>query len=54
MSKEQEAALLRILEQNGRIDTSVLAKMLNEDEEIVKKTIKRLEEDKIILSYGRL
>ncbi|GAK05306.1 transcriptional regulator, AsnC family [Geomicrobium sp. JCM 19037] len=52
MSKEQEAALLRILEQNGRIDTSVLAKMLNEDEETVKKTIKRLEQDKIILSYG--
>ncbi|EZH66091.1 AsnC family transcriptional regulator [Bacillaceae bacterium JMAK1] len=52
MSKEQETRLLRILEQNGRIDTEVLAKMLDEDVETVIQTINRLEDEHVILSYA--
>ncbi|MBB6450170.1 DNA-binding Lrp family transcriptional regulator [Geomicrobium halophilum] len=52
MTKDKEVELIRILEHNGRIESDVLAKMLDESEEDVKKTIQKLEDDHVILSYA--
>lgn len=43
--------LLKAIENNARFETVDLAKMLNESEEDVKKSIKELEEKKVICGY---
>lgn len=43
--------LLKAIENNARFETIDLAKMLNETEDDVKKTIKELEEKKVICGY---
>lgn len=54
MTKDKELELIRILEHNGRIETGVVAKMLDENEDDVIKCMKKLEDEKVILSYGAL
>ena len=46
--------LLEILEKNSRISVSELSSMLQKSEYEVEKEIERLENEKIILSYGTL
>ena len=43
--------LLKILEKDSRYSVSELASMLGEDEVIVKKTIEKLEKEKVICGY---
>ncbi|QQK81283.1 Lrp/AsnC family transcriptional regulator [Salicibibacter cibi] len=54
VTKDKELELIRILEHHGRIETDVLAKMLDENEEDVKTGMKKLEDEKVILSYGAI
>ncbi len=49
-----ELNILAILEENHRISTETIAMQLNMTEESVHRTIKKLEEDKIIVSYPTL
>ncbi|KMJ55673.1 Lrp/AsnC family transcriptional regulator [Alkalihalophilus lindianensis] len=44
--------LLRIIEENGRVSIPTLAKMVDASEEDVKRLLKKLEDDHIILSYS--
>lgn len=46
--------LLEIIEKNSRISVSELASMLQKSEYEIEKEIERLENEKIILSYGTL
>lgn len=52
MNKELE--ILRILENNSRITSSEIAEMLNMSVEDVETTIRKLEEDGVILKYKTL
>ncbi|SDI81465.1 Lrp/AsnC family transcriptional regulator [Natribacillus halophilus] len=51
MTSDKEIELIRILEHNGRVETEVLAKMLDESEEDVKVCMQKLEDEQVILSY---
>ncbi|GIO24081.1 Lrp/AsnC family transcriptional regulator [Oceanobacillus sp. J11TS1] len=48
---EKELEILRILEENARIDSSTLAKMTRISEEEVKEILQKLEKMKVILNY---
>lgn len=47
-------AILKILEKNSRLSSTEIAKMLQTSDEVVEQEIKKLEEEKVILSYGTL
>nr|WP_175476130.1 Lrp/AsnC family transcriptional regulator [Evansella caseinilytica] len=51
---EKERELLNLLEKEGRMREEKIAKMLDVSEAEVKKTIERLEHDKIILGYSAI
>ena len=51
---EIERALIEILQQDAKIDTSVLAHMFGRSEEEIKSAIKKLEDDGTILRYSAL
>ncbi|WP_043931059.1 Lrp/AsnC family transcriptional regulator [Bacillus sp. EB01] len=51
---DQELEVLSILEENHRIPTADIAKMLNQSVDQVKETIKKLEDEKVIVSYPAL
>src|SRR5690625_1970128 len=50
--QQKSIEILRILEKNGRIPISTLAKMVDLTEEEATTIIKKLEDDKNILSYA--
>lgn len=50
----EELEILKILEENNRIPVESIASMVLCNEETVKNTIKKLEEEKIIISYPTL
>lgn len=54
MDLRQLKELLHILEENGRLQAKPIATMMGLTEEEVKKTIAKLEEDKVILKYPAL
>lgn len=49
---ELKIRILELLERDARISTKTLATMLDQDEEVIAKTIKEMEKDKTILGYG--
>ncbi|WP_062047536.1 Lrp/AsnC family transcriptional regulator [Bacillus sp. JCM 19034] len=49
---EKRIEILRIIESNGRIPVSTLAKMVDLTEEETASILKKLEEEKVILSYS--
>ncbi|ALC89300.1 AsnC family transcriptional regulator [Bacillus sp. FJAT-18017] len=51
---DNELEVLSILEENHRIPTADIAKMLNQSVDQVKETIKKLEDEKVIVSYPAL
>ncbi|OEH94028.1 Lrp/AsnC family transcriptional regulator [Bacillus solimangrovi] len=51
---EKELELLEILEKNGRLPLTDLAKMLDSTEEDVNQMIKHLEDEQIILKYATI
>ncbi|NRD76765.1 Lrp/AsnC family transcriptional regulator [Bacillus sp. BRMEA1] len=50
----EEIEILRIMEENHKISVESIALMVMSSEESVRKTIKKLEDDKIIMSYPTL
>lgn len=52
--KSLRNAILKILETNCRLSTKDIAKMLGTDEATVASSIKSLEDERIIVSYGAL
>ncbi|MCM3714089.1 Lrp/AsnC family transcriptional regulator [Halalkalibacter oceani] len=50
--KGTEIEILHIIEENGRVSLPTLAKMVDATEEEVSAILKKLEEDKVILSYS--
>lgn len=50
--KGTEIEILQIIEENGRVSLPTLAKMVDATEEEVSAILKKLEEDKVILSYS--
>lgn len=50
----EEMEILLILEENHKLSAETIAKMLNTTVEVVENTIKKLEEEKIIVSYPAL
>ncbi|AIM16267.1 MULTISPECIES: Lrp/AsnC family transcriptional regulator [Neobacillus] len=51
---QEELEILRIIEENHRLPVETIALMAMVSEETVKKTIKKLEDEKIIMSYPTL
>lgn len=51
---QEELEILRIIEENHRLPVETIASMAMVSEETVKKTIKKLEDEKIIMSYPTL
>lgn len=49
---EKELEILRIIEEDARIDYNTLAKMTNISEEEIQTTLKKLEKMKVILNYS--
>ncbi|WP_370514491.1 Lrp/AsnC family transcriptional regulator [Alteribacillus sp. YIM 98480] len=49
---EDKLEILRLLEENGRMDVPTIAKMVDKSEEDVQAIINKLEKEKIILSYA--
>lgn len=52
--EKKEIEILHIIEEQGRISIATLAKMVDLAEEEVKQILKKLENDKVILSYSTL
>ncbi|NHM30774.1 Lrp/AsnC family transcriptional regulator [Neobacillus terrae] len=50
----EEIEILKILEENNKIPVETIASMVLSNEETVKKTIQKLEDEKIIISYPTL
>ncbi|WP_413378711.1 Lrp/AsnC family transcriptional regulator [Alkalihalobacillus sp. 1P02AB] len=50
--KEKELEVLRIVEENARVDFNALAKMVDLKEDEVKSILKKLEQNKVILNYS--
>ena len=50
--ENKEIEVLQIIEENGRISLPTLAKMVNLSEAEVESILKKLEEEKVILSYS--
>jgi len=50
----EELEILKILEENNKIPVETIASMVLSSEETVKKTIQKLEQEKIIISYPTL
>ncbi|GHH99586.1 Lrp/AsnC family transcriptional regulator [Neobacillus kokaensis] len=50
----EEIEILKILEEDHQLSAATIASMVMSDEETVKNTIKKLEEQKIIMSYPTL
>jgi DNA-binding Lrp family transcriptional regulator len=50
----EELEILKILEENNKIPVETIASMVLSSEETVKKTIQKLEHEKIIISYPTL
>lgn len=51
---ELKQHLLRLLEKNGRMTSKELSVIINEDESVIKKAIRELEDDHIICGYNAL
>ncbi|HRY13500.1 MAG TPA: Lrp/AsnC family transcriptional regulator [Syntrophomonadaceae bacterium] len=51
---ELKVRILELLERDARISTKTLASMLDQDEEVIAKTIADMEKDKTILGYGAI
>ncbi|MFB5664261.1 Lrp/AsnC family transcriptional regulator [Alteribacillus sp. HJP-4] len=49
---EKELEVLKIIEENARLDTATIAKMVDLHEAEVRKVLNKLEEKKVILSYA--
>jgi len=54
MEHQKQRELLRLLEEDSRLSTEQLAKLLNVSEEDVKQTVSALEADKVIVKYPAL
>ncbi|WP_144550496.1 Lrp/AsnC family transcriptional regulator [Bacillus sp. X1(2014)] len=50
----EELEILKLIEENHKISEETIALMVMSSEESVRKTIKKLEEDKVIVSYPAL
>ncbi|MFC4800207.1 Lrp/AsnC family transcriptional regulator [Neobacillus sp. GCM10023253] len=50
----EEIEILKIIEENHKISTATIASMVMSSEEKVRETIKKLEEQKVIMSYPTL
>ncbi|AZU60399.1 Lrp/AsnC family transcriptional regulator [Neobacillus mesonae] len=50
----EEIEILKILEEDHKLSAAIIASMVMSDEETVKNTIKKLEDQKIIMSYPTL
>ena len=50
----EELEILKLIEENHKISEETIALMVMSNEESVRKTIKKLEEDKVIVSYPAL
>lgn len=49
---EKELEILKIIEEDARIDVNTLAKMMNISEEEVQEILEKLEKQKVILNYS--
>ncbi|MDQ0298429.1 DNA-binding Lrp family transcriptional regulator [Salibacterium salarium] len=50
--EEHELEILRLVEENGRLDIATIAKMVDRTEEEVQTVLNKLEKENIILSYA--